>query len=174
MAVIYKCLWSARVSPSFKHCLTFSGVCTIKHYGSVMFGIRSKLPCMSNPVPVSDNNKTTLAYYKMRPCSVHYESVMFYSTGTRYGLEPTLEGSHWNILHSGSLLPYSKTRLRWRGFSWTLAYLAICKFTVAKSFITLAHWRQCYKTFSQDKKTRVSRNNANVLKPFFFMTYAPN
>jgi len=41
------------------------------------------LVCLSEPVVVTDNSKTTLAYYEICPFSVDYEFVMLYSTGSR-------------------------------------------------------------------------------------------
>jgi hypothetical protein len=48
-----------------------------------MYGLRNMLVCLSEPVQVTDNNKTTLAYYEICPFSVDYELVMFYRTGPR-------------------------------------------------------------------------------------------
>jgi hypothetical protein len=54
--------------------------CTIKHYGLVIYGFRSKLACLLKSVKVNDNNDTTLGLFKICLFLVHFESVMFYST----------------------------------------------------------------------------------------------
>jgi hypothetical protein len=46
--------------------------CTSKHYRFTMNGFSSELVSLSKPVQVTDNNKTTLAYYEIYPFSVHY------------------------------------------------------------------------------------------------------
>jgi hypothetical protein len=56
----------------------WSGDCTIKHYGSVIFRFQGKLVCLLKPVIVTDGS-TALAYYDICPFSVPYESVMFYN-----------------------------------------------------------------------------------------------
>ncbi len=38
--------------------------------------------CLYKPVQVTDNNNKTLAYYRIRPFSMQYESAMLYSKGT--------------------------------------------------------------------------------------------
>jgi hypothetical protein len=56
------------------------GTLTIRHYGFVMYGFRSKLMGLSQPVQVTDNNNATLAYYVTCPFTDHYKSVKFYCT----------------------------------------------------------------------------------------------
>jgi hypothetical protein len=46
-----------------------------------MYGIRSKLECMSKSVKVTDNNKYKRAYCVIYQIPVHYAYMMFYSTG---------------------------------------------------------------------------------------------
>ncbi len=52
-----------------------------KHYGLVIYGFRTKLTCLSKPTEVTNNSNKTVAYVlKICPFSVHYKSVIFYST----------------------------------------------------------------------------------------------
>jgi hypothetical protein len=59
------------------------GVCTIKHYGLVMYGFCNKLVCLSIVSEVTHNSNNTLAYYIIYPFAVHYKSIMFHSTYLR-------------------------------------------------------------------------------------------
>jgi len=45
-----------------------------------MFKFHSKLMCMSKLVEVSDNRNKTLVDCRICPFTIHYESIMFYST----------------------------------------------------------------------------------------------
>ncbi len=56
---------------------------TIEHYGYLMYVFRSKLMCLSELVEAIVDSNKTLAYDEIYPFTVHYESVMFYSTGPR-------------------------------------------------------------------------------------------
>jgi hypothetical protein len=71
------------------HCLsdekisvkTFTSMAgTIKHYGFVMYGFRSKLICLYEQMKVTDDSKKTLAYFGMCQFCIHFESKMFYRT----------------------------------------------------------------------------------------------
>ncbi len=63
-----------------------TGACTMKNNGSIMYVFLSKLvclpklACLSKPLKLTDNIKA-LAYHKLCPFIVNYESIMFYSTG---------------------------------------------------------------------------------------------
>jgi len=50
--------------------------CTIKHNGLVMYGFLSKLVCLSKRV-FCDEKYTRLAYNKICPFAIHYESISF-------------------------------------------------------------------------------------------------
>jgi hypothetical protein len=48
-----------------------------------MYGFRSKLAWSSKAVKLTDNNERTLAFHVICPFSIHYEPVVFYSTGPK-------------------------------------------------------------------------------------------
>jgi hypothetical protein len=53
--------------------------CNIIHYGFVMCGFCDTPMCWYKPVKVTDNNQK--GYYEFCQFSVHFKSIMFYSTG---------------------------------------------------------------------------------------------
>ncbi len=64
------------------------GVCTIKHYGFVIYGRRSKLLCLFVQANVFvqtcvlvQAKRHSLTYYEIFQLSINYEFVMFRSTG---------------------------------------------------------------------------------------------
>ncbi len=59
------------------------GACTIKNYGSVIYGLRSKLVCLFVQAREYLSEPKSLAYFEIWHFPVNYESVMFYSTGPR-------------------------------------------------------------------------------------------
>jgi len=54
-SIIFRCLWFT----------CWSGACTIKNYGSVIYGLRSKLVCLFFQVRVYLSEPKSLAYYEI-------------------------------------------------------------------------------------------------------------
>ncbi len=135
----------------------------IKHYGFVMKRFFSKLMCLPKPVDVTDFCNKTIAYNRLCPFSIYYQSVMFYSTG------PRLQRAY---LRRGHL----KRCYTWVSSGLTFQYYTrLERLARDKHSCIYAFWKsQRKKLYNIDYWGQCNRTNASVIYCHFRLNYHSN